>query len=127
MSTSAITPLDAKEKGSAPSHLARAVALHLAGKREEALKQLQGAATSGKASAEVYRAMGHIHFEMEDFQQAGSLEPAHLDAHVGLGISHLRLEDPKSALFSFERSLELSPEHEDALFGKAVALQTLGH
>ena len=37
------------------------------------------------------------------------------------------MEDPKSALASFERCLELSPDHEDALFGKAVAMQSLGH
>ena len=36
--------IDSGEKGAGPqSHLARAVTLHLAGKREEALKQLQRA------------------------------------------------------------------------------------
>ena len=61
------------------------------------------------------------------FHKACTLDNSHLDAHLGLGVSHLRLEDPKSALFSFERCLELSPENEDALFGKAAALQSLGH
>src|SRR5579862_7449651 len=70
MSTQAIgiTTLDGKDKakdknkdkGAGANPLARAVALHLAGKREEALKQLQGAVSSGQASAEIYRAMGHI-------------------------------------------------------------------
>ena len=61
------------------------------------------------------------------FHKACTLDPKHLDAHLGLGVCHLRLEDPKSALFSFERCLELAPDHEDALFGKAAALQSLGH
>ena len=155
------------DKTSGPSYLARAVSLHLAGKRDEALSQLQRAVAANQASAEIYRAMAHIQFEMGDFKEAGksyriltqvkpqyamgwfnlavclerqggwddaseafhkasTLDPKHLDAHLGLGVSHLRLEDPKSALFSFER-LELSPDHEDALFGKAAALQSLGH
>jgi tetratricopeptide (TPR) repeat protein len=50
--------------------LARAVTLHLAGKREEALKQLERAVDSGEASPELYRAMGHIQFELEAFADA---------------------------------------------------------
>src|ERR1017187_1543054 len=51
-----------------PGTLARAVALHLAGKREEALEQLQRAMAGGQASAEIYRAMGHIEFELGRFE-----------------------------------------------------------
>src|SRR5581483_332667 len=51
-------------------YLARAVALHLAGKREEALKQLQRATAANAASPEIYRAMGHIQFEMGDHKEA---------------------------------------------------------
>jgi len=43
---------------SGPGYLARAVALHLAGQREEALKQLQRAVAANEKSAEIYRAMG---------------------------------------------------------------------
>jgi Flp pilus assembly protein TadD len=121
--------------------LARAVTLHLAGKREEALKQLQRTVDVGEASPEIYRAMGHIQFELDAFadaaasyrsltgikpqyakgwfnlavclerlddwdgasqafHKASTLDPSHLEAHLGLGVSHLRLEDPKSALFA---------------------------
>ena len=152
---------------SGPAVLARAVSLHLAGRPDEALKHLQRAAAT-EGSPEIYRAMGHIQFELGEFQEAGgsyrtlvklkpqyamgwfnlavclerlgawddaseafhkasTLDANHMDAHLGLGVCHLRLEDPKSALFSFERCLELSPGHEDALFGKAAALQSLGH
>ena len=126
--------------------LARAVTLHLAGKREEALKQLQRTVDVGEASPEIYRAMGHIQFELDAFadaaasyrsltgikpqyakgwfnlavclerlddwdgasqafHKASTLDPSHLEAHLGLGVSHLRLEDPKSALFAFDRCL----------------------
>ena len=69
MSTPVVNAPDTHAKN-ASGHLARAVTLHLAGKREEALKQLQGAISGGQASAEVYRAMGHIQFELGDFAQA---------------------------------------------------------
>jgi len=56
--------------GGSQTHLARAVTLHLAGKREEALKQLQRAIAANEASAEIYRAMGHIQFELGNFDEA---------------------------------------------------------
>src|SRR5437763_12734617 len=63
--------VDANDKGAGPqSHLARAVTLHLAGRREEALKQLQRAIAANEASAEIYRAMGHIQFELGSFEDA---------------------------------------------------------
>src|SRR5581483_9471855 len=174
MSTMAVktVPIAVARQQEAPAgggdFLARAVALHLAGKREEALKQLQRAIGAGDSSPEIHRAMGHIQFEMGDykeaaktyrllvqakpqyamgwfnlavslerlsaweeaseaFHKAATLDPKHRDAHLGLGVCHLRLEDPKSALYSFERCLERLPEHEDAAFGKAAALQALGH
>ena len=130
---------DTTNKGS--GYLARAVALHLAGKRDEALKQLQRAVAANEASAEIYRAMGHIQFEIGNFDEAAksyriltqvkpqyamgwfnlavclerlsawedaaqafhrasTLDPGNLDAHLGLGVCHLRQEDPKSALFA---------------------------
>src|SRR5689334_18522776 len=150
--------IDGGEKtAGSQTHLARAVTLHLAGKREEALRQLQRAIAANEASAEIYRAMGHIHFEFGGFEEAAksyrtlvqikpqyamgwfnlavclergglfedaaqafhkssTLETAHVDSHLGLGVCHLRQEDPKSALFSFERCLELDPSHADGLF-----------
>src|SRR6185437_11366957 len=63
----------------------------------------------------------------EAFHKANTLDPTQPDSHLGLGVCHLRLEDPKSALFAFEKCLEIAPDLEDALFGKAAALQSLGH
>src|SRR5690242_5805229 len=58
------------EKGDG-DFLARAVGLHLAGRREEALKHLQKAVSSNAASPEIFRAMAHIQFEMGDYAEAG--------------------------------------------------------
>ena len=63
--------IDGGEKNAgSQTHLARAVTLHLAGKRDEALKQLQRAIAANEASAEIYRAMGHIQFELGNFEEA---------------------------------------------------------
>ena len=63
-----------KSKGH-PATLAKAVSLHLAGKREEALKELQRAVAAGESSAEIYVAMGHIQFELGQFEQAAEQLP----------------------------------------------------
>jgi len=111
MSTPATTATAAepKEKGGTSGHLARAVALHLAGKREEAVKQLQAASSSGKAPAEVYRAMGHIQFELEDFQQAEKsyralvrLKPQYAMGWFNLAVSLERLGNWDQALEAFQ-------------------------
>src|ERR1700704_2935270 len=63
--------IDTGDKGAgSQTHLARAVTMHLAGKREDALKQLQRAIAANEASAEIYRAMGHIQFELGNFDEA---------------------------------------------------------
>src|SRR5690242_13942621 len=60
------------EPVSGPAVLARAVSLHLAGKPDEALRHLQRASTMD-GSPEIFRAMGHIQFELGAFQDsAGS-------------------------------------------------------
>ena len=122
------TAADAKEKGGTSGHLARAVALHLAGKREEAVKQLQSASASGKAPAEVYRAMGHIQFELEDFQQAEKsyralvrLKPQYAMGWFNLAVCLERLGNWDQALEAFHKACSLEPSHLDAHLGLAIA------
>ncbi|MFN8685654.1 MAG: hypothetical protein ACK52Z_12220, partial [Acidobacteriota bacterium] len=52
------------------SALARAVALHLEGKRKEALKEIQDAIEDGEQDPELFSARGHLHFELEQFEEA---------------------------------------------------------
>ena len=60
---------DNQGKQSTPT-LAKAVSLHLEGKRPEALKELNGAIENGDQSAEVFAAKGHIQFELEQYDDA---------------------------------------------------------
>jgi tetratricopeptide (TPR) repeat protein len=62
----------------------------------------------------------------EKFKTASDLDPARLEAQLGMGICHLHLNDAKAGLTAFDKCLSKSPENDHALFGKAVALQMQG-
>src|SRR5262245_31488300 len=64
------TPQNPAQTGAGSSHLARAVSLHLAGKHQDAVHQLTQAVVSNQGSPEVYRALAHIYFEMENYKEA---------------------------------------------------------
>jgi len=72
--------------------LARAVSLHLEGKRKEALRELNTAIESGEESADIYAAKGHIQFELEQYDDAVKTyekllgaAPQHPTANFNLG------------------------------------------
>ena len=50
--------------------LARAVSLHLEGKRKEALRELNTAIEGGEQGVDIYAAKGHIQFELEQYEDA---------------------------------------------------------
>src|SRR3982751_2141843 len=110
-----------------PDYLARAVALHLAGNREEALKQLQRALAANEASPEIHRAMGHILFEMGDYKEAAKtyrhltqLKPQYAMGWFNLAVSAERLSAWEEAAKAFEKAAELNPAHRDTHLGLGV-------
>src|SRR6476646_5019729 len=97
-------------------YLARAVALHLAGNREDALKELHRALAANVASPEIYRAMGHIQFEMGDYQEAvktyrrlTQLKPQYGMGWFNLAVSAERMSGWDEAAKAFEKATELTP------------------
>jgi Flp pilus assembly protein TadD len=80
--------------------MARAVSLHLSGRAEDALKELQRAQSRGEKSVDLLIAMGHIQFELEQFEEAAA---------------------------SYRELLKLAPEHTAATFNLAVCLERLGN
>src|ERR1035438_9018398 len=101
--------------------LARAVTLHLAGKREDALKQLQRAVDAGEASPEIYRAMGHIQFELNAFADASAsygslteLKPQYAKGWFNLAVCLERLDDWDEASQAFHKASTLDPSHLEA-------------
>ena len=78
--------------------LARAVALHLEGKRKEALRELNNAIEAGEETPEVFAAKGHIQFELEQYDDAIktyerllAAAPRHPTANFNLGICYEKL------------------------------------
>src|ERR1700688_1982994 len=49
---------------------ARAVSLHLDGRGDEALVELERALKGGEKRAEIYSAIGYIHYERKQFEEA---------------------------------------------------------
>src|SRR5262249_10230156 len=48
------------------------------------------------------------------------------EAILGLGMCQLHMDHPEEALSSFDECLKTKPNYDNALYGKAVALQLLG-
>src|SRR5450432_3196869 len=119
---------DAAEKsGGSQSHLARAVTLHLAGKREDALKQLQRAIAANEGSAEIYRAMGHIQFELGNFEEAAKsyrilvqVKPQYAIGWFNLAVCLERSSAWEDAAQAFHKACTLEPAHLDAHLGLGV-------
>ena len=58
-----------EEKGNRSRSLATAVALHLEGKAEEALRELRRAVERGENKPAIFSAMGHILYELQRYQE----------------------------------------------------------
>src|SRR5262245_53929060 len=78
---------------------ARAVSLHLDGRGDEALVELERALRGGEKRAEIYSAMGYIHYERRQFEEAAG---------------------------AYRRLLELETEHPNGSFNLALCLQATG-
>ncbi len=59
--------------------------------------------------ATLYFILGRNAESVSDIQKVLELEPRHFGALAGLGLIHMRAENWKSAIASFERALELHP------------------
>src|ERR671928_1588044 len=75
---------------------ARAVSLHLDGRGDEALVELERALRGGDKRAEIYSAIGYIHYERKQYEEATG---------------------------AYRRLIELEPEHPNACFNLALCLQ----
>src|ERR1700724_704932 len=109
--------------------LARSVALHLEGKRKEALRELNTAIEGGDETVEIYAAKGHIQFELEQYDDAvKSYEkllaavPQHPTANFNLGICFEKLGRWQDASDAFQKALQGDPQREEANLGWGICL-----
>src|SRR5260221_8627748 len=85
---------DLKQQKRTNRTLSRAVSLHLEGKLEGAARLLAKAIEAGERDPGLYSALGHIHYEMHDYEGAAATygllveaEPNHRTAHFNLSFS----------------------------------------
>ena len=107
--------------GGAGNALAKAVSLHLEGKRNEALQELKGAAAHAGETAEFASAMGHIQFELEQYEDAAksytkllSIDPKHMAGQFNLAVCLEKLGRWEEAAERFTKVLETSPTRTEA-------------
>src|SRR5258708_29256025 len=112
---------------------ARAVSLHLDGRGDEALVELERAWRGGEKRAEIHSAIGYIHYERKQFDEATAsyrrlleLEPDHPNGGFNLALCLQATEQWKEAAQCFEKSLASNPTRKEAYLGLGACQLHLG-
>src|SRR5712672_2401375 len=112
---------------------ARAVSLHLDGRVDEALVELERALRGGEKRAEIYSAISYIHYERKQFEEATAayrrlleLEPDHPNGCCNLALCLQATEQWKEAAQFFERSLAANPSRKEAYLGLGACQLHMG-
>lgn len=112
-----------------PQCLVKAIVLHMEGKIEEAVKELQRGVKAGDKTADVYAALGHLQFETgrfdsaaESYAQVVEREPLHRTCHYNLAVCLEKMGRHKDALASFEKAYEINSTRVEFGIGMGVAL-----
>src|SRR5262249_48909152 len=112
---------------------ARAVSLHIDGRGDEALVELERALRGGEKRAEIYSAIGYIHYERKQFEEATAayrrlleLEPDHSNGGFNLALCLQATEQWKDAAQQFEKALSANPSRKEAYLGLGACQLHLG-
>ena len=102
-----------------------ALVLEQLGHTQEAIEQARhavGADPEGKQPKELLASLLMQSGRLEDLQEAASVAPELVSAHMALGAALGRVGRYAEAAQSFSRATEMAPGNEQAWFGKATAL-----
>ena len=110
-----VTPItELKQQKRVSRTLSKAVSLHLEGKLDSAAHLLSKAIADGEREPGLYSALGHIQYEMRDFDGAAATygqlidqDPMHRTAHFNLGVCYGHLRQWKQAVDCFGRAIEV--------------------
>ena len=127
-----VSPAESRKSTVLPPEVVGAVRMHLAGKTQEAVDALNRAAVAGRDLAEVYAALGQIHFEAgrpvpaaEAFCRLAAAEPHHRAACYNQGVCLERAGRIEEAMNCFTASIDKDPDTR-AYLGLAVCHLRLG-
>ena len=128
--------LAAKPKTQRPAEttaLGNAVKLAAAGRLDDAIKELEGAAARGESPAEVYSGLGHLRFEQQKWGESAACyskviaaDPTNVIAHYNLGLALERQGQFDEASRAFEKTLSLDQRLWQAHTGRGLCLLHLG-
>jgi tetratricopeptide (TPR) repeat protein len=103
-----------KSSAKAGELYARAVSLHMEGKIEEALDQIEKALAAGEKAPEVYAAAGYLKYERHQFEQAAADYSKAVEGEPGNAVSCFNLAVSLQALGKWSEAAEM--------FEKALAI-----
>src|ERR1035441_3337385 len=120
---------DIRNQKRASKTLSKAVSLHLEGKLEGAGRLLSKAIEDGEREPGLYAALGHIQYEMHDYEGAAEtytalseIEPNHRTASFNLGVCHGNLKRWSDAAAAFRRACEADATRPESMLGLGIAL-----
>src|SRR3954452_15891035 len=118
---------DLKNQKRANKTLSKAVSLHLEGKLESAARLLTKAVEDGERDLGLYAALGHIQYEMRDYDNAAKtysalcdLDPTHRTASFNLGVCYGNLKQWGEAVAAFRRACDTDATRAEALLGLGI-------
>ena len=120
---------DIKNQKRANKTLSKAVSLHLEGKLEGAARLLAKAIDDGERDMGLYAALGHIQYEMHDYEAAArtyaalsEIDPKHRTASFNLGVCQGNLKQWSDAAAAFRRACDADATRSESVLGLGIAL-----
>lgn len=105
-----------------------------AGKEDEGLAMIQHASQLAPENPEYLFWLGTAHWRMGDtemeqqsYRKAVQMDPAYLPALVNLGHNLLENKEPEEALHTYNRVIAIAPNHQVALYNRALAISLTGN
>ena len=115
------------------TEVVKAVELHLAGKTDEALRELKRAIDIGKSLPEIYPVYGQICFELKKYDDAAAmfgnlivLERRHKTGFYNQGVCLEKCGRFKEAAEAFRTAIDIDPDRKEARLGLGICLLRLG-
>jgi tetratricopeptide (TPR) repeat protein len=109
--------------------MVKAASLQMTGNAREALAELHRAEAEGHHSAKLCSAVGHLQFELGQFQAAAlayeellNLASGDLTAHYNLAVCLEKLGDWEKAAAAFRKATEIDPRRAGAQLGLGISL-----
>src|SRR5262249_52528075 len=122
-----------KKRPVASGPLVTAVKLASEGRIDDAIKELERAAQSKDSPNEVFTALGHLRFELQNWAEAAQwyrkladADPKHRTAHYNLALCLDRQGKFADAAKAFETAISIDPKRWQAHAGRGLCLLQLG-